>query len=127
MPPSKPTVKFRDLDSTLFDAELDSNSHKRKSNNLQVVATDLQDVNSDSEDDWLEEIEDPEIEHDPMYRSCDTRVLAGNEDARLDVPQLLDLLSEKPVEGASRAPKQQDTTIPMPLRGPVQWAFALSK
>jgi len=27
------------------------------SNNLQVVATDLQDVNSDSEDDWLEEIE----------------------------------------------------------------------
>jgi len=85
----------------------------------------LQDVNSDSEDDWLEEIEDPEIEHDPMYRSCDTRVLAGNEDARLDVPQLLDLLSEKPVEGASRAPKQQDTTIPMPSRGPVQWAFAL--
>jgi hypothetical protein len=109
----------------LFDAELDSNSHKRKSNNLQVVATDLQDVNSDSEDDWLEDIEDPEIEHDPMYRSCDTRVLAGNKDARLDVPQLLDLLSEKPVEGASRAPQQQDTTIPMPSRGPVQWAFAL--
>jgi len=65
---------------------------------LQVVATDLQDVNSDSEDDWLEEIEDPEIEHDPMYRSCDTRVLAGNEDTHLDVPRLLDLLSEKPVE-----------------------------
>jgi hypothetical protein len=58
-------------------------------------------------------------------RICDTRVLAGNEDARLDVPQLLDLLSEKPMEGASRAPQQQDTTIPMPSRGPVQWAFAL--
>jgi hypothetical protein len=53
------------------------------------------------------------------------RVLAGNEDAHLDVPQLFDLLSEKPVEGVSRAPQQQDTTIPMPSRGPVQWAFAL--
>jgi len=53
------------------------------------------------------------------------RVLAGNEDTRLDVPQLLDMLSEKPVEGASRVSQQQDTTIPMPSRGPIQWAFAL--
>ncbi|KIK39832.1 hypothetical protein CY34DRAFT_807787 [Suillus luteus UH-Slu-Lm8-n1] len=53
------------------------------------------------------------------------RVLAGDEDAHLDAPQLLDLLSEKPVEGANRAPKQQDTAVPMPSRGPVQWAFAL--
>jgi hypothetical protein len=92
---------------------------------LPAEATDAQDFNSDSEDGWLEENEDPEIERDPMYRSCDTRVLVGDEDAHLDAPQLLDLLSEKPVEGANRAPKQQDTAVPMPSRGPVQWAFAL--
>ncbi|KAG1822468.1 uncharacterized protein BJ212DRAFT_1476895 [Suillus subaureus] len=103
-PPSKPTVKFRDLDSTLFDVDLDSN---------------------DSGDNWLEESEDPEIERDPMYRSCDTRVFVGSEDAHLDAPRLLDLLSEKPVEGASRTPQLQDSTVPTPPGGPVQWAFAL--
>jgi hypothetical protein len=38
-----------------------------------------------------------EIEHDPMYRSYDTRVLAGNEDAHLDAPRSLDSLSEKQI------------------------------
>lgn len=85
----------------------------------------LQDFNSDSEDDWLDENEDPEIECDPMYRSCDPRVLAGDEDAYLDAPRLLDLLSEKPVEGASRAPQQQDSAVPIPSQGPVQWDFTL--
>ncbi|KAG0693578.1 hypothetical protein DFH29DRAFT_1084188 [Suillus ampliporus] len=99
-PPSKPTVKFRDLDSTLFDVDLDSNGQKRKHDNSESQAEanpEPQDSNSDSEDNWLEESEDPEIERDPMYRSCDTRVLVGSEDAHLDAPRLLDLLSEKPV------------------------------
>jgi hypothetical protein len=52
-----------------------------------------------NQDGWLEENKDPEIEYEPMYKSCDTRVLAGNEDTRLDPPGLLDLLSEKLVEG----------------------------
>ncbi|KAG2071641.1 hypothetical protein BDR04DRAFT_1154319 [Suillus decipiens] len=122
MPPSKPTVKFRDLDNTVFDNELDINSRKRTHDNLQVAHS--QDLSSDSEDSWLEENENTETECDPMYQSCDAiRVLAGNEDAHLDAPRLLDLLSEKPVEGATRAPQQQDTTIPIPSRGPVQWIF----
>ncbi|KAG2090365.1 uncharacterized protein F5147DRAFT_764422 [Suillus discolor] len=65
------------------------------------------DSNSDSEDNWLEESEDPEIERDPI------------EDAHLDAPRLLDLLSEKPVEGASRTPQIQDSTVPTPPGGPV--------
>ena len=122
----KPTVKFRDLDSTLFDVNLDSNGHKRKHDNSQAEANlESQGSNSDSEDNWLDESEDPEIEHDPMYRLCDTRVLVGSEDAHLDAPRLLDLLSEKPVEGASRTPQLQDSTVPTPSGGPVQWAFAL--
>jgi len=127
-PPSKPTVKFRDLESTLFNVDLDSNGQKRKHDNSESQAEanpEPQDSNSDSEDNWLEESEDPEIERDPMYWSCDTRVLVGSEDAHLDAPRLLDLLSEKPVEGASRTPQLQDSTVPTPPGGPVQWAFAL--
>ncbi|KAG0700976.1 hypothetical protein DFH29DRAFT_1069907 [Suillus ampliporus] len=114
--------------STLFDVDLDSNGQKRKHDNSESQAEanpEPQDSDSDSEDNWLEESEDPEIERDPMYRSCDTRVLVGSEDAHLDAPRLLDLLSEKPVEGASRTPQLQDSTVPTPPGGPVQWAFAL--
>ncbi|KAG2131980.1 hypothetical protein BD769DRAFT_1386664 [Suillus cothurnatus] len=55
------------------------------------------------------------VKTDPK-RSRDTRVLTGNEDAHLDAPQLLDLLSEKPVEGANKAPQQQEGLYIGPLR-----------
>ncbi|KAG2056698.1 hypothetical protein BDR06DRAFT_969735 [Suillus hirtellus] len=103
-PPSRLTVKFHDLDSSLYNVELNNSNHKMKYNKLPAEATNAQDFKLDSEDGWLEENEDPEIKHDPMYRSCDMRVLASDKDAHLDAPQLLDLLSEKLVKGAN--PKQ---------------------
>ncbi|KAG2064081.1 hypothetical protein BDR04DRAFT_1162938 [Suillus decipiens] len=63
-------------------------------------------------DDSSEENEDPKIACDPVYSSCDARVLAGNEDAHLDAPQLLDLLSEKPVEGTCEVEDSEGTRKP---------------
>ncbi|KAG1849345.1 hypothetical protein C8R48DRAFT_778588 [Suillus tomentosus] len=103
-PTQKPTVKFRELTSSHLEAEIDAD-----------------------DDGWLDEEEDPGFEHDPLYQGSDSQTFVGSQDAHLDSPCLLELLSDRPVEGSHTAPPQNESdTSTLPLGGPVQWAFTLS-
>ncbi|KAG2130247.1 hypothetical protein DEU56DRAFT_757921 [Suillus clintonianus] len=67
-------------------------------------------------------------EDDPGYLRCSNRVFDGSKDARLDGPELLDLLSDKPIEMEA----QNQSQIPGPSSevaggGPVAWKFNFSQ
>ncbi|OJA08917.1 hypothetical protein AZE42_13383, partial [Rhizopogon vesiculosus] len=99
-PPQKPTVKFRDLDKALLDVDIDSHSRKRKRDDTQTSQGFVEDMDPTSDDDgWLDK-HDPEVEQDLLYKSSDDQTLTI---ANLNAPQLLDLLSDKPIAGGLKA------------------------
>ncbi|OJA17084.1 hypothetical protein AZE42_12820 [Rhizopogon vesiculosus] len=96
-PPQKPTVKFRDLDKALLDVDIDSHSRKRKRDDTQTSQGFVEDMDPTSDDDgWLDK-HDPEVEQDLLYKSSDDQTLTIANDIHLHAPQLLDLLSDKPI------------------------------
>ncbi|KAG1811642.1 hypothetical protein EV424DRAFT_1557871 [Suillus variegatus] len=125
-PTQKLTVKFRELMSSYLEAEIDGHTRKRKhSADSAQTQEDLDPVSDD--DGWLDEEEDPGFERDPLCQGSDSQTFVGSQDAHLDSPCLLDLLSDRPVEGSHTAPPQNESdTSTLPLGGPVQWAFTLS-
>ncbi|KAG2134814.1 hypothetical protein DEU56DRAFT_404574 [Suillus clintonianus] len=115
-PRPKPTVKFRDLDETIFGQEVDENE-----------SSDAGDAYEDS-DAWLDGSVNLVDEDDPGYLRCSNRVFVGSEDARLDGPELLDLLSDKPIE--TEAQDRSQTPGPSSQAaggGPVAWKFNFSQ
>ncbi|KAG1848586.1 hypothetical protein C8R48DRAFT_677238 [Suillus tomentosus] len=118
------TVKFQELTSSHLEAEIDGHTRKRKRG--ADSAQTQEDLDSVSDDGWLDEEEDPGIEHDPLYQGSDSQTFIGSQDAHLDSPCLLNLLSDRLVEGSHTAPPQNESdTLTLPLGGPVQWAFTL--
>ncbi|KAG1803319.1 hypothetical protein EV424DRAFT_1351541 [Suillus variegatus] len=107
-------------------AEIDGHTQKRKCGaDSAQTQEDLDPVSDD--DGWLDEEEDPGFERNPLCQGSDSQTFVGSQDAHLDSPCLLDLLSDRPVEGSHTAPLQNESdTSTLPLGGPVQWAFTLS-
>ncbi|OJA19638.1 hypothetical protein AZE42_13953 [Rhizopogon vesiculosus] len=90
-PRPKPTVKFRDLEETIFGQEIDSNAGNSE--------TEAGDQSKEDSDAWLDNrtIDFSDSEDESDYKSCSTQVFLGSEDARLDAPELLDLLSDRSI------------------------------
>jgi len=63
---------------------------------------------------WLE------VEQDLLYKSSDDQTLTVADDVHLDTPQLLDLLSDKPIAGGLKASLEKEAAVPLPSSGPVQ-------
>ena len=78
-----------------------------------------------NDDDGRLDGHDPEIEQDLLYKSSDDQTFTVADDVHLDAPQLLDLLSDKPVAGGLKAPLEKEATVPLPSIEPVQWEFNL--
>ncbi|KAG1801970.1 hypothetical protein EV424DRAFT_385433 [Suillus variegatus] len=97
-PTQKPTVKFRELTSSHLEAEIDGHTRKRKRGADSAQTQENSDPVSD--DGWLDEEEDPGFERDPLCQGSDSQTFVGSQDAHLDSPCLLDLLSDRPVEGS---------------------------
>ncbi|KAG2130735.1 hypothetical protein DEU56DRAFT_757806 [Suillus clintonianus] len=80
-------------------------------------------------DAWLDGSVNLVDEDDPGYLRCSNREFVSSEDARLDGPELLDLLSDKPIETAE-AEDQSQTPGPSSQTaggGPIAWKFNFSQ
>jgi hypothetical protein len=115
-PRPRPTVNFRDLDETVLGQEIDGNE------------SETGDGSKEDEDVWLDGSVNLVDENDPGYMRCSNQVFVGSEDARLDGPELLDLLSDKAIELYS----QNRSQTPAPSSevadgGPVAWKFSFSQ
>ncbi|KAG1721056.1 hypothetical protein EDB19DRAFT_1917550 [Suillus lakei] len=110
------TVKFHDLDETIFSQEIDGNESEAGDG-----------YNEDS-DAWLDGTIDLVDEDDPGYLCCSNQVFVHSEDARLDGPELLDLLSDKAIEmGAQNQLQTPGPSSEVVDSGPVAWKFSFSQ
>ena len=122
-PPTRTTVKFRDLNPTLFDAEISDNK-KRKTPGDNSDDTDPGEKEMELDESWLDE-SSSQIEHDALFQKCDERVLAGSKDADLGSCRLLDLLSDKPITGCGNTPSEQEIVAEPSSDAPLRWEFTL--
>jgi hypothetical protein len=77
-------------------------------------------------DAWLDDTIDLSSK-DESYQNCSSRVFVGSRDARLDVPELLDLLSEKAVDiGAQNESQTPSSSSIMADGDPIAWKFTFS-
>jgi len=119
-PRPKPTVKFRDLEETIFGQEIDNNAE-----NLETEAGDQ----SEDSDTWLDNstIEFSDAEDESHYMCCSTQVFLGSKDARLDAPELLDLLSDRSIMIGAQNQSQVPSPSSIVAAGdPVAWKFSFS-
>ncbi|KAJ8581743.1 hypothetical protein M405DRAFT_868401 [Rhizopogon salebrosus TDB-379] len=115
----KPMVKFHDLDETIFCQAI--NGHGRK---LETEASDESNGDSDA---WLDDTTEPK-DTDKEYQCCSSHEFVGGENACLDIPELLDLLSDKAINiGAQNQPQMAGPSSAMPGGDPIAWKFSVSQ
>ena len=63
----------------------------------------------------------------PDYKCCSTQVFLGSNDARLDAPELLDLLSDRSITIGAQNQSQMPGPSSIVANGdPVAWKFSFS-
>ena len=120
-PQPKPTVKFRDLEETIFGQEIDRNAGNSE--------TEAGDQSKEDSDAWLDNgaIDFSDLEDESDYKCCSTQMFLGSEDARLDAPKLLDLLSDRSIMIGTQNRSQMPGPSSIVADGdPVAWKFNFS-
>ncbi|KIM56279.1 hypothetical protein SCLCIDRAFT_29720 [Scleroderma citrinum Foug A] len=123
-PPTRVTVKFRDLNPTLLDAEINDNNKRKAPVSDNSDDIDPGEKEMELDESWLDE-GSSNVEHDELFQRCDERVLAGSEVADLGSYRLLDLLSDKPIIGCSGTPSEQEIMVVPSSDAPLCWEFTL--
>ena len=123
-PPTRVTVKFRDLNPTLLDAEINDNNKRKAPVSDNSDDIDPGEKEMEFDESWLDE-GSSNVEHDELFQRCDERVLAGSEVADLGLYRLLDLLSDKPIIGCSGTPSEQEIMVVPSSDAPLCWEFTL--
>ncbi|KAG9316020.1 hypothetical protein JVU11DRAFT_3682 [Chiua virens] len=126
----KPMLKFRDL-LVHHDGNHDDGVTSRSSEdsvlNLELRAedSDVAKTNVDTAaDGWLDG-DNVAVESDPHFLACNDHSLVGGEQAKLDVPHLLDLLSDKPLEltSSTESTNSIHKSSSRQVAAPVDWSF----
>jgi len=119
----KPTIKFRDLEETIFGQEIDKNPGNSE--------TEAGDQSKEDSDAWLDNgtinIDFSDSEDESDNKCCSTQMFLGSEDARLDAPELLDLLSDRSITIGTQNQSQMPGPSSIMADGdPVAWKFSFS-
>jgi hypothetical protein len=91
------------------------------------LETEASDESNGDSDAWLDDTTEPN-DTDREYQRCSSHEFVGGENARLDVPELLDLLSDKAISiGAQNWPQMAGPSSVMPGGDPIAWTFSFSQ